>query len=476
MRVLHVASEVAPYAKTGGLADVLGALPRALAALGHEVTVVAPRYRSIVPERFGLARRLRGLAAPLGNDTVAVGVYEGQSPSTPRVRVFLIDHPPSFDRDGLYGDAHGDFGDNARRYALLAAAALELCAEFSCWPDVVHGHDWQAGPAILFAKRQWGNLKPPRTVFTIHNLAFQGLFPEGVIDELGLGRDYYNPEGFEYWGQVSFLKMGIALADKISTVSPTYAREIQTPEQGVGFEGLLRAKTDRLYGILNGADYDIWNPERDILIAQNYSAERLIGKRACKAALQEELGLPVRADVPLCGSISRLTDQKGFDLILGALPSLLEEDLQYVVLGTGQPAIERGLRELGARAPKKLAVRIAYDDGLAHRIEAGSDLFIMPSRFEPCGLNQMYSLRYGTPPIVRATGGLDDTIVDFDARSRSGTGFKFERVEAAALGEAWRRALGAYRSADFPSLMKRGMAQDFSWQRAAEAYARLYVG
>jgi starch synthase len=340
----------------------------------------------------------------------------------------------------------------------------------------VHGHDWQAGPAILMAKRQWGDLKPPRTVFTIHNLAFQGLFPESVIDELGLGREHYSPDGFEYWGQVSYLKMGIALADKLSTVSPTYAREIQTAEQGLGFEGLLRAKSDRLYGILNGADYDIWNPEKDILIAQNYSAERLAGKRACKAALQRELGLPVRADVPLSGSISRLTDQKGFDLILGALPALLEEDLQYVVLGTGEPSIERGLRELAGRAPKKLAVRIAYDDGLAHRIEAGSDLFVMPSRFEPCGLNQMYSLRYGTPPIVRATGGLDDTIVDFDARSRSGTGFKLARYEVAALGEAWRRALAAYRTADFVPLMKRGMAQDFSWQRAAEAYARLYLG
>jgi starch synthase len=476
MRILHVASEVAPYAKTGGLADVLGALPRALAALGHEVTVVAPRYRTIVPERFGLARRLRGLAAPLGSDTVAVGVYEGQSPSTPRVRVFLIDHPPSFDRDGLYGDQHGDFADNARRFGLLASSALALCAEFGCWPDVVHGHDWQAGPAILLAKRQWGDLPRPRTVFTIHNLAFQGLFPESVIDELGFGRDYYNPEGFEYWGQVSFLKMGIALADKLSTVSPTYSREIQTVDQGVGFEGLLRAKSDRLSGILNGADYDIWNPEKDILIAANYSAERLAGKHLCKAALQRELGLPVRADVPLLGSVSRFTDQKGFDLILAALPSLLEDDMQYVVLGTGEPAIERGLRELAARVPKKLAVRIAYDEGLAHRIEAGCDLFVMPSRFEPCGLNQMYSLRYGTPPIVRATGGLEDTIVDFDARSRSGTGFKFARYDAAALGEAWRRALAAYRSADFPSLMKRAMAQDFSWQRAAEAYTRLYVG
>ena len=475
MRILHVASEVAPYSKTGGLADVLGALPRALAALGHEVTVVTPRYRSIDPERFGLARRLRGLAAPLGADTVAVGVYEGQAASTPRVRVYLIDHKPSFDRDGLYGDAKGDFADNARRFALLGSAALAVCAEFGAWPDVVHGHDWQAGPAILFAKKRWGDLHAPKTVFTLHNLAFQGLFPEQVVDELGLPRQYYHPEGFEFYGQASFLKAGLALADRLSTVSPTYAREIQTPEHGLGFDGLLRARNKVLHGILNGADYDIWNPEKDIHLAATYSAESLAGKRACKAALQREMGLPVRADVPLCGSISRLTDQKGFDLVLGALPQILDGDAQYVLLGSGDPALESALKQLQVKFPKKLAVRIGYDEALAHRIEAGCDLYVMPSKFEPCGLNQMYSLRYGTPPIVRATGGLDDTIVDFDARSRSGTGFKFEAYAVDALVGAWRRALAAWRSDDdFAGLVKRAMAQDFGWGRAAEAYTHLY--
>ncbi|MGZ3442141.1 MAG: glycogen synthase GlgA, partial [Polyangia bacterium] len=443
MRILHVASEVAPYSKTGGLADVLGALPRALAALGHEVTVVTPRYRSVDPERFGLARRLRGLATPLGADTVAVGVFEGQAASTPRVRVYLVDHKPSFDREGIYGDAEGDYPDNARRYALLGSAALALSAEFGAWPDVVHAHDWQGGPAILFAKRRWGDLPPPKTVFTLHNLAFQGLFPESVVDELGLPREYYNPEGFEYYGQASFLKAGLALADHVSTVSPRYAKEIQTPEHGLGFDGLLRARNKVLHGILNGVDYDTWNPEKDIHLAATYSAESLSGKRVCKAALQRELGLPVRADVPLCGSISRLTDQKGFHLVLAALPSLLEGDLQYIVLGSGEPALERAFAELQVRFPKKLAVRIGYDEPLSHRIEAGCDLYVMPSKFEPCGLNQMYSLRYGTPPIVRATGGLDDTIVDFDARSRSGTGFKFEPYETHALVGAWLRALGA---------------------------------
>ncbi len=475
MRILHVASEVAPYSKTGGLADVLGALPRALAALGHEVIVVTPRYRAIDPERFGLARRLRGLAAPLGADTVAVGVYEGQAASTPRVRVYLIDHKPSFDREGLYGDAKGDYGDNARRFALLGSAALAVCAEFGAWPDVVHGHDWQAGPAILFAKRRWGDLRLPKTVFTLHNLAFQGLFPEKVVDDLGLPRQYYNPEGFEYYGQASFLKAGLACADRLSTVSPTYAREIQAPENGLGFDGLLRARQSVLHGILNGCDYDIWNPEKDIHLPARYAAESLAGKRACKAALQRELGLPARADAPLCGSVSRLTDQKGFDLVLGALPQILDGDAQYVVLGAGEPSLESALKQLQVKFPKKLAVRIGYDEPLAHRIEAGCDLYVMPSRFEPCGLNQMYSLKDGTPPIVRATGGLDDTIVDFDARSRSGTGFKFEPYDVGALVACWRRALAAYRSdEDFAGLVKRAMAQDFGWGRAAEAYTHLY--
>jgi starch synthase len=339
----------------------------------------------------------------------------------------------------------------------------------------VHGHDWQAGPAVLYAKRRWGDLRPPKTVFTIHNLAFQGLFPESVIDPLGLPREYYNPDGYEFYGQVSYLKAGLALADRLTTVSPRYAREIQTPEQGFGMDGLLRARAKVLHGILNGADYEIWNPERDIHLPATYSAESLAGKRACKAELQRQLGLPVRADVPLCGSISRLTDQKGFDLILGALPSLLERDMQYVVLGSGDPRFESAFAELAAKHPKKVAVRIGYDEQLSHRIEAGCDLYVMPSRFEPCGLNQMYSLRYGTPPIVRATGGLDDTIVDFDPRTRSGTGFKFEKYEVAALADTWRRALAAWaNSDDFTALIKRCMAQDFSWTRSAEAYSRLY--
>jgi starch synthase len=467
--VLHVASEVAPYSKTGGLADVMGALPAALARLRAEVLVVTPRYRSVDVERFGLGRWLRKLRVPLGDGEVEVGVLEGTPPGGARVRLFLVEHAASFDRDGLYGAGGADFEDNARRFAILGAAALAIADATGAPPDIVHGHDWQAGPAVIYSQGR------AKTVFTIHNLAFQGLFPERIVDELGLGRERYHPDGIEFFGQVSLLKAGIVCADRVTTVSPRYAAEIQTVAQGNGLDGLLRARADRLVGILNGADYDVWSPERDARISAPYSARSLDGKRACKAALQRELGLPMRARTPLCGSISRLTDQKGFDLIVAALPALLDGDLQYVILGTGEPAIERALVELARRHPTKLAVRIAYDDGLAHRIEAGCDLYVMPSRFEPCGLNQIYSLRYGTPPIVRATGGLDDTIVDHEPRSSTGTGFKFSDYAADALAAAWRRALAAYRNADeLTALVRRAMAQDFSWGASAARYLEVY--
>jgi starch synthase len=477
MRILHIASEVAPYSKTGGLADVLGALPVALAREGFDVIVATPRYRSVDPARHALARRLRSFSVPLGKERVEVGLYEGQHPSSPRVRLWLIDHLPSYDRDGLYVGADGaDHPDNARRFALLGAAALTIAEALDAWPHVVHGHDWQAGPALLYAAAP-ARLPAPRRVCTVHNLAFQGLFPAAVVDALGLPKGLYHSEGYEFWGQASFLKAGLAVADRITTVSPRYAREIQTPEQGMGLDGFLRARASRLRGILNGADYQVFSPERDPAIAHPFSLADRAGKRECKAELQRELGLPIREATPLCGSISRLTEQKGFDLVLDVLERLLAGDVQYVLLGTGDAALEAALRRLAAAHPKKLAVRIGYDERLAHRIEAGCDLFVMPSRYEPCGLNQIYSLRYGTPPIVRATGGLDDTIVDHEARSRTGTGFKFEACTPAALEGAWRRALAVYgRPAEFADLQRRAMAQDFSWGASARAYAQLYRG
>jgi starch synthase len=478
MRILHVASEVAPYSKTGGLADVAAALPRAQERLGADVTVVSPKYRTVDTARLGLAKWLRTVPVWLGSERVDVGIWEGRLAGG-KVRLFLVEHAPSFDRDGLYAmPGGGDFADNARRFTLLGRAALEICAHMNVWPDVVHGHDWQAGPALVHARFGAGAKKIPRSVFTVHNLAYQGVFPEAVVDQLGLPRELWNPEGFEYYGQLSLLKAGIVLADRITTVSPRYAQEIQTAEQGVGLDGLLRARADRLTGILNGVDYDVWSPERDPHLARGYSHDDFSGKRACKEALQRELGLPLRAETPLCGTVSRFAEQKGFDLIVDVLPELLkEEDVQYVVLGSGDPATEEALAGLQKKFPSRFALRTGYDDPLAHRIEAGADVYVMPSRYEPCGLNQMYSLRYGTVPVVRATGGLDDTIVDFEPRSRSGTGFKFEPYTAEALGSCWRRALKTYRGSReaFTALARRGMTQDFSWTSSARRYVELYA-
>jgi starch synthase len=451
MKIVHVASEVAPWSKTGGLGDVLGALPEALRRLGFTVAVVSPRYRGI--DVSGFLARPR-LTLPLG---VEIGVWEKDG-------LFLVEHPDSFDRAGLYGEGGADYPDNARRFAILGQAALALAPD----ADVIHGHDWQAGPALLYARHT-----PMKRVFTIHNLAYMGLFSSAIVGELDFGWDQFHPGGLEFWGWASLLKAGIVLAHKITTVSPRYAAEIQTAEQGCGFEGLMQSRAADLVGILNGIDTQLWNPATDRHLPARYSAENLDGKAACKTALQRELGLPRRARTPLCGSISRLTDQKGFDLVTAVLPSLLGGDVQYVVLGAGHTALEEELEKLALRYPDKLAVRIAYDERLAHLIEAGSDLYVMPSRYEPCGLNQLYSLRYGTPPIVRATGGLDDTVEDLDGAA--GTGFKFGPYTAEALGVAWRRALLAYHATrDFTALARRGMAADFSWPVSANRYAALY--
>jgi starch synthase len=484
MRILHISSEVAPLSKTGGLADVAGALPRALAALGHEVAVVTPCYRSILadPMRHGLAKRLRRVVVPLGRHQLEVGVYEGRlGAGRGEVKLWLIDHPV-YDRAGLYNEAGVDYPDNALRFALLARGADILARTFGFDAEVLHAHDWQGALGLMFAQLDPERARAVRTVLTIHNLAFLGLFPPSVVEELGLGNEVFHPEGLEFYGQVSLLKAGIQYADRVTTVSPRYAEEIQTPELGCGLDGLLRQKADRLVGILNGIDYDVWNPARDPALASHYDLidpPGLGGKRACKAALQRLVGLPERPRVPLVGAVSRLSDQKGFDLVAEVLEGLLaERELQVVVLGSadaGAGGIEERLAALARRFPTKLAVRTGYDEPLAHRIYGGADLFVMPSRYEPCGLGQMYALRYGAVPIVRATGGLDDTVVDYDPRSRTGTGFKFKAYSAEALGAIWRRALAAYGSDEgWTPLARRGMQQDYSWAASARSYVALY--
>jgi starch synthase len=470
MEILFVSSEVAPWSKTGGLGDVAGALPRALAARGHAVSVVTPRYYVIDPARHGLERlaespRVRG-------EPVSLWVKKD------RARVFFVEHDRYFgSRPGLYAHGDRDYADNAERFAYLCRAALALPAALGLRPQIVHLNDWQTGLVPFLIRQEHGHdpaLDRARTVFTIHNLAYQGVFPKEVVPALGLPWDVFRYEAMEFHDQLNFMKAGLVFADALTTVSPTYAREILGHDAGNGLDALLRHRAADLVGILNGIDVAEWDPARDPHLPAHFGPEDLSGKAACKAALQRELGLPERPDVPLVALIGRITDQKGLDLVVQALPEILSRDLQVALLGTGRPDWEEAFRAAARAQPARMAARIGFDEGLAHRIEAGADLFLMPSRFEPCGLNQMYSLRYGTVPIVRAVGGLEDTVEDYDGWN-AGTGFKLREYTAHALLLALRRALEAYRDRRaWLGIVRRGMAQDNSWARSAQSYEAVY--
>jgi starch synthase len=470
MEILFVASEVAPWSKTGGLGDVAGALPKALAARGHAVSVVAPRYGSIPAAAAGFVRREAALR--VRGEATAVWVKKGPP------AVYLVEHERLFgSRPGLYGDGGRDYPDNAERFAFLARAALALPGALQLRPRIVHANDWQTGLVPWLLAHEHGQdpaLAGARTVFTIHNLAYQGVFPKEVVPHLGLPWSVFRPEAMEFYDRLGFLKAALTGAHALTTVSPTHAREILTAEGGFGLDPVLRHRRGDLHGILNGIDVAEWDPAKDRHLPAHFSARALAGKGRCKAALQGELGLPVRADVPLVAMVSRLAEQKGVDLLAAALPDLLARDVQLAVLGSGERAYEEALARAARDRPDRMAVRIGFDEGLAHRLEGGADAFLMPSRFEPCGLNQMYSLRYGTVPVVRAVGGLEDTVEDYDGWNR-GTGFKFRDYTPAALLLATRRALDAWRDRRaWRGLVARGMAQDFSWERSAASYEALY--
>ncbi len=475
MRVVMAASEVVPYAKSGGLADVVGALPRALQRLGIEVAVIMPKYRSITPERFPLRRTDWRLQVPVSSQTVTAGVL--QSELDDQVPVYLVEADQYFARAGLYGTADGDYLDNAERFAFFGRAIPALLQHLGA-PDILHCHDWQTALAPVFLRAdltRYPDLPRVRTVLTVHNLGYQGLFWHFDWHLLNLDWRYFSSEWLEFFGKINYLKGGIVCADAITTVSPTYAQEIQTPEFGHGLDGVLVARRQALSGILNGVDYEDWSPEHDAYIAAPYSADDLAGKATCKADLQAVVGLPVDPTAPLIGIVSRLADQKGFDLLAAIAPQLLRKRLQVVVLGSGDALYQDLFLELQRRFKKRLAVRIAFDNALAHKIEAGSDMFLMPSRYEPCGLNQMYSLRYGTIPVVRATGGLQDSVVEFDARRGEGTGFKFMEYTGEALMACVEHALRTFRNATaWGTLTRNAMHADFSWDRSALAYAELY--
>ncbi len=473
MRIFFVASEGVPFSKTGGLADVVGALPKALAGLGHDLTVVLPRYRMTKPGK-PLAN-LKSLTLPLSCGFRFASVQDAGR--TNGVQTYLVDCPEYFNRANLYMENGQDYPDNAQRFSAFSLAALELMKRIGAPPDIIHCHDWQSALVPIYLRSLYsadGFFRNTPVVFTIHNIAYQGLFHPDVLSQVSLPASLFQVDGLEYYGKVNFLKGGIVFSDFVTTVSRKYAQEIQTSEFGYGLEGVLRHYADRLQGILNGVDYEAWNPTTDKLVPANYSPEDLKGKETCKKELLEKMGAkaPLLAR-PIVGIVSRFASQKGFDLISDIAEQLASMDLYIVALGTGEPPHEELFRAMAAKYPDKFLVKIAYDNTLAHQIEAGADMFLMPSRYEPCGLNQIYSMKYGTVPVVRATGGLDDTVEPFDGDS--GTGFKFSEYSPQALLAVIRQALDTYRQPKpWHRLMQNGMKKDFSWPTSAKEYLNIY--
>jgi starch synthase len=473
VRITFVASEGVPFSKTGGLADVVGALPRALAAGGHEVQVVLPRYRMTKPGRA--LPEFRSLTLPLSPGFKFASIQEGAEAGG--VRTYLVECPEFFDRAELYMENGQDYPDNAQRFAAFSFACLEFLKRSANPPDVIHCHDWQAALVPIYLRGLYardGFFARTSVVFTIHNLGYQGLFPASTLAQISLRAELFTINGLEFWGRVNLLKGGIVFSDFITTVSRKYSEEIQTPEFGYGLEGVLKSRSDRLQGIVNGVDYEAWDPSTDKLIAANYGPDDLNGKVACKRGLLEKMGVlePV-LHRPVIGIVSRFATQKGFDLIAGVAEELMAMDLYIVALGTGEPEYEDLFRTMAAKYPGKFLVKVAYDNTLAHQIEAGADMFLMPSRYEPCGLNQIYSMKYGTVPVVRATGGLDDTVAPFDGKG--GTGFRFSDYTPDALLACIQQAVEVYRQPKaWRQLMLNGMRKDFSWSSSAKEYAKIY--
>jgi starch synthase len=477
VRILLASSEVHPYSKTGGLADMVASLGKALSHLGQDLTIVTPLHRGIADTWRDLRRVAPDLSIPLAGRFVTAQIWSRQVASGERM--LFIGQPAYFDRPTLYTQNGCDYPDNAERFIFFSKVVAVLGLAAQPGYDVVHVHDWQTGlvPLLLKHERERaGRGNGTRTCMTIHNLAYQGLFPAATFGLTGLPPAWFNIETAEFYGQFSALKAGISTADLITTVSPRYAREITTEEFGCGLAGLLRHRQPALHGILNGVDYEEWTTSKNPHLAAGYSLERPEGKTTNKLALQKELGLDIAPDLPLFGSVTRLVEQKGVDLIAGALEAMLDDRMQFAMIGSGSPDYERQFKALAARYPGKVAVRLGYDNALSHRIEAAADFYLMPSRFEPCGLNQLYSLRYGAIPIVRAVGGLDDSVVDLNESEERANGIKFSESTVGALTHAIRKALALY---EVPQLMAHyranGMAADFSCQNTARHYLDLYA-
>lgn len=483
LNILFLSSEVEPFAKTGGLADVSSALPQAIKELGHEIRIMMPRYRFISERKFKLHDiiRLKEIPIPIGKN-FEIGNVKSSFISNlkEKVQVYFLDNANYFGRDGIYQSPVGkkDYKDNDERYIFFCRGVLETLKRLGWQPDIIHCNDWQTGIVPAYIKTLYASdefFKSIKTVFTIHNMAYQGAFTSEAFEKSGLPKSVFHPEGAEAYGKFNFLKTGLHYADAITTVSERYAEEICTSDEyGAGLNGLLAKRKKDLKGILNGIDYETWNPLTDEYAYRKFDVKSIDAKLDNKKALLKRFNIPYKEGVPLIGGISRLVEQKGYDLVLEILDDLIKLNVQFILLGSGEKAVEKKFETLQKKYSHQMGVFFGFDNELAHLIEAGSDLFLMPSRYEPCGLNQMYSMRYGTIPVVRAIGGLDDTVEDYTGGGK-GTGFKFEKYDAKELLKAIQRALKVYQQPEeWKKLMRNGMQKDFSWEHSAKKYVNLY--
>jgi starch synthase len=472
-KILIAASEVEPFVKTGGLADVTGALPKSLEKIGADVTVVMPKYSIIDEKKYKLKKVGESFSIPIAGEMVEVSLKTAKIPDS-KSKVYFIECDKYFARDEIYGD----YPDNAERFAFFSRASIEMLKMIDLKPDVIHCNDWQTSLIPVYLKVLYGTddfYRGISTVMTIHNIAYQGNFPPSTMEKIGLPWSIFNPQGVEFWGNISYLKSGIVYADVISTVSETYAREIRSSnEYGRGLEGVIASRQNDLYGILNGIDYDMWNPTKDDYIKSTFEESDLRGKSRCKKALQKDTSLG-EENYPIIGMVSRLADQKGFDLVAAAIDSIMSREVQLVILGEGDEHYHQMLHKIAERYPGKLSVNIEFNEPLAHQIYAGSDLFLMPSRFEPCGLGQMIAFRYGAIPIVHNTGGLADTVIDYSKNPDQGNGFSFDEYSPESMMDAINRSLELYTNKrKWNALAKRVMSLDYSWKHSASKYIELY--
>jgi len=493
IKILIATPEAIPFAKTGGLADVTGALPKVLKGLGCEVRLIMPLYRQIQEsavssQQSGEKNEIKDtgirVSVPMGFREISVPVFQG---SANGIKAYFLKRDEYYDRKYLYTMPEDDYFDNAERFILFSRGIIEAVKKLDFQPDIIHCHDWQTGLIPTYLKTIYKNdlfFANAKTVFTIHNIAYQGLFPASHFPLTGLPQEVFTPDGIEFWGSMNLLKAGIVFSDIVTTVSEKYSKEIRTAEFGYGLEGVLDSRKEKLFGVLNGVDYDDWSPEKDKFIIAKYDYKDLNGKAECRKDLLKEYNLNLSDDAPVIGIISRLADQKGFDILSQAMEELMSMNIGIVVLGTGEKKYHDLFAELAKKYPKKLGVKITFDNKIAHKIEAGSDMFLMPSKYEPCGLNQIYSLKYGTIPIVRATGGLDDTIQDYTQDSRlktqdsstgEGNGFKFNEYSSHALLTKIKEAVKIFSNKkEWKKLVQKAMQQDFSWERSAKRYVELY--